>query len=41
MNGDKIIDTMLNIFEKIVTVVGWVAIILGLFFFSVPEKGFF
>ena len=37
---DKI-DMALRVLEKIVTVLGWIMIFLGLFFFTMPEKGFF
>ena len=40
MKGDKI-GIALDVLEKVLTVVGWVAVVLGLFFFSLPEKGFF
>ena len=40
MKGDKI-GIALDILEKVLTVVGWIVIVLGVIFFSLPEKGFF
>jgi len=40
MKGD-LISMFLDILEQVVTVIGWIAIVLGLFFFTMPEKGFF
>jgi hypothetical protein len=40
MKKDKI-GIALDILEKVLTVVGWALVILGLFFFTLPEKGLF
>ena len=40
MKQDKI-GIALDVLEKIVTVVGWILVVLGLFFFSLPDKGLF